>query len=1379
LAGTLLASGEGTTHNITITADDGNGNTSTCTVVLTGDDDTDPTFTLPPNDTICRNPDCTYNIDPSVTGDVIDEYDNCGTGLDAIYDDDFSNLLSCDTNGYIIRTWSLNDNNGNITEKVQIIWVEPTPSVSVTPKQDTICNSYAVNIILNSITVPTRPVKFRYVTEAPAGVTIIPASGGPLDNNAILTNTINNMNDSARLVRFIITPYTRCAGSELEKCTGINDTAYVWVEPTLTVDATPEHDTLCSAEQVDINLNSISNPTGPVLFRYQTNIPFGVTVTPTSETALPNGSVLTNILVNNTDTAKQVLFIITPYTRQAGSESEKCAGIADTVEIWIEPVPKVDLTPGSDTICTSLRSGVQITTVTRSLQPVRFIYEAIYSIPDVSLFYEQDTFDLIPGFTITDSIVNHTNIPQRVTIVAYPYLKSPSGINKCPGIADTSFIWIAPTLHVVVDTISTYIGGNNIRCFGQNNGSIYLNPTGGMTAFAGYDYYDLNYSWSNGGATKDIKNLNAGVYTVTITDRFNCRDDSTFTLSQPVKLTTYVEQIDTLSCFGADGTIAPVTTGGTPGYFYKWEEVPYDYMLDPPVYEDTLFYVIEGHYVLRVTDTNSCVYSTTFDLSQPSALYVGAIPETFGNYQLKCFGDNSGKWTSVNNSMTMIWYHWTGPNGFDTIFTNASRFNVQENVSAGRYSLFYTDAAGCAGTFILDMNQPDPISVDQTTLSEYNNQYNISCYGSADGSITLDHISGGHENIGYTFNWDVLTGNGSVDSSSRNQTNMAAGIYSVAVMDTFNCSVSDTFELLQPDEIIINEEVSESTGGGYNINCFGQNTGSILIQATGGATTGSYQYKWQHGPVTNEVHNLYAGSYIYTVTDDLDCSITDTVVLSQPQKLQIDSAIISDFNGFEVACSGIANGTIEVFGSGGEGPFGYNWTANGVPLSQDTAFIENLFAGEYKLVLHDVNYCLVNWTGTLDEPSPISIDIETKNVNCTGTVLGNAQATVTGGVAPYDYLWNNGETTPEINNLSTGIYILTIRDNNNCQVNDTAIIDQNSTLEIAIQIMENISCYLGSDGIIKAFVSNGIAPYSYLWNNGDTNEYLANIQAGTYTVTVTDMDGCTNSQNIEVDDPDQLKVIIVVTEPRCFGSNDGSVELDATGGTATYKYYWNNNLVSGNLVEDISSGSYSIRVTDIENCQSDTSIVVNQPEILHIDLDERYTVYPFCPDWQNGSLAVQVSGGTPAYEYSWAGYPSDNDSILNDIKEDSYSLRVIDARGCTADSTFRLTAIHNACLGIPTAFTPNYDYANDTWDISYITEDGGEAKFHEVYPNGVIQIYDRLGNLVYRCTGGCPESWNGEDLKGRQLPVDTYYYIIELNNGEDQSTIKGIVTIIR
>jgi gliding motility-associated-like protein len=344
---------------------------------------------------------------------------------------------------------------------------------------------------------------------------------------------------------------------------------------------------------------------------------------------------------------------------------------------------------------------------------------------------------------------------------------------------------------------------------------------------------------------------------------------------------------------------------------------------------------------------------------------------------------------------------------------------------------------------------------------------------------------------------------------------------------------------------------------------------------------------------------------------------------------------------------------------------------------------------------------------------------------------------------------------------------------------DTSVIIQNPPVQIEIQVTDSISCYNNTDGELKALVHTGMAPFIYEWNTGSHAETISGVKRGSYSITVTDVDQCTGTQTIVLNDPDELTALVDVNTPTCFNFADGSVTLGATGGTPDYAYFWNDTLVNGTLVDQKRAGTYMLRIIDKRNCILDTPVMIREPEPLKLSIDESNTVSPFCPDWQNGALAIRVTGGTPIFQFEWTDYPDETDSILNDIREDKYEVRVTDIRGCTADGIFKLTARSSSCLGIPTAFTPNYDFANDTWEINYINEDGGEATFHDIYPEGVIEVYDRLGSLVYRCTGGCAEPWNGEDLKGRALPVDTYYFIIELNNGKDQPPIKGIVTIIK
>ena len=301
------------------------------------------------------------------------------------------------------------------------VWVEPTARILVTPKVDTICNGDQVNITLTSPSVPTRAVKFRYVTEAPAGVTVTPATGGPLDNNAVLVNSITNTNDQAQLVRFIITPYTRQAGSELEKCTGINDTAYVWVEPTSRITVTPKQDTICNGSQVNITLTSPSVPTRAVKFRYVTEAPAGVTVTPATGTGLNNNDILTNTITNTNDQAQLVRFIVTPYTRQAGSELEKCTGINDTAYVWVEPTARITVTPKVDTICNGAQVNITLTSPSVPTRAVKFRY--VTEAPAGVTVTPATGGPLDNNDVLVNSITNTNDQAQLVRFIVTPYTR--------------------------------------------------------------------------------------------------------------------------------------------------------------------------------------------------------------------------------------------------------------------------------------------------------------------------------------------------------------------------------------------------------------------------------------------------------------------------------------------------------------------------------------------------------------------------------------------------------------------------------------------------------------------------------------------------------------------------------------------------------------------------------------------------------------------------------------------------------------------------------------------------------------------------------------------------------------------------------------------
>ncbi len=376
---------------------------------------------------------------------------------------------SDDTQGYVAYTitpWTLDASSNQKCSGTPIedtVWVEPTALVSVSPKNDTVCDGDNVAILLTSPTVPTREVRFRYTYEAPAGVTVTPGADSDLSPNFTITDQVDNSTDAAQLVQFIVTPYTRNATGIGEKCTGVNDTAFVWVEPTARVTLTPRYDTICDGDNVGITLTSPSNPTREVRFRYTVEKPAAVTVTPAGPVNnLPPSTTLTNQIDNPTDSAQLVRFIITPYTRNAGGDGEKCTGVNDTAYVWVEPTALVSVSPKNDTVCDGNNVAILLTSPTVPTREVRFRYTT-ETPAGVTVTPGADNA-LPPNYTITDQIVNTTNTSQLVSFIVTPYSRNATGEGeKCTGVNDTAFVWVEPTTRVTLTPkYDTICDGDNV-----------------------------------------------------------------------------------------------------------------------------------------------------------------------------------------------------------------------------------------------------------------------------------------------------------------------------------------------------------------------------------------------------------------------------------------------------------------------------------------------------------------------------------------------------------------------------------------------------------------------------------------------------------------------------------------------------------------------------------------------------------------------------------------------------------------------------------------------------------------------------------------------------------------------------------------------------
>jgi gliding motility-associated-like protein len=604
----------------------------------------------------------------------------------------------------------------------------------------------------------------------------------------------------------------------------------------------------------------------------------------------------------------------------------------------------------------------------------------------------------------------------------------------------------------------------------------------------------------------------------------------------------------------------------------------------------------------------------------------------------------------------------------------------------------------------------------------------------------------------------------------------------VKITDPFTCHTYDTFELVQPEDIQISIDIPLAPDNIHNLSCYGDTDGYITLSVTGGdISMAPYSYYWNTGQTSFELNDIPGGTYYVTVTDGINCKDSAAIDLTEPLALIVDTFLYSDYNDFGVSCYDSTNGFIEIYPDGGVKNYHYSWERNGNALGRDTSRIYGLESGIYSLTITDYNSCIVNWTDTLKSPLELLLDVNSHNIDCSREVLGSAKANADGGTGQISYLWSTDEITDSIWGLEVGTYGVTITDANGCINTGMAEVFQDPMLVIQIDIFKEISCYGYSDGVLRVSASAGLEPYTYVWSDAHatTSEFLENIGEGNYLVTVTDDKNCRGADSLEIIAPGKVSADVVIDSISCYNYSDGGATIYGLNGTGPYNYRWDGEPVDGNYVEGLAANiKYTLEVYDSRDCYSDPiEVELSQPYILKLEQDTDNMERPFCPDDYMGQLALKVSGGTGPYTYRWEGFASQSGPLLDGVNEGYYAVEITDANNCVFDTTFYLDAQYDICLDIPNVFTPNNvpDEKNDFWDIRYRGDEG--KSLHDIYPDASITIYNRYGRIVFECKGsGCPDKWDGT-YNGQKLPVDSYYYIIKLNNGSGR-VYKGTVTIL-
>ena len=306
-----------------------------------------------------------------------------------------------------------------------------------------------------------------------------------------------------------------------------------------------------------------------------------------------------------------------------------------------------------------------------------------------------------------------------------------------------------------------------------------------------------------------------------------------------------------------------------------------------------------------------------------------------------------------------------------------------------------------------------------------------------------------------------------------------------------------------------------------------------------------------------------------------------------------------------------------------------------------------------------------------------------------------------------------------------------------------------------------MTCNNRNDGAINITASGGSGPYTYSWSHGPTTEVLTGLSAGDYTITVTDANSCTLDSTFTIYEPAAWDVSVSVTDVTCYGENNGRVAVSVSGGIQPYNYLWSDGQ-TGQIVDSLSPIDYSVTITDGLGCSWVEIMTITEPLPITTETE---TTNASCPGVPDGAIVLNISGGTAPYIVLWSNSATTID--LTNITDGKYTVEIIDANLCTKTDSATVGIFGENCVTeIPTIITPNGDGKNDVWRIENI----------QLYLNVTIEVYTRWGKLVYRSDDGNQDPWDGT-FKGKELPMDSYHYIINLGDGS--KPIIGSVTIVR
>lgn len=850
------------------------------------------------------------------------------------------------------------------------------------------------------------------------------------------------------------------------------------------------------------------------------------------------------------------------------------------------------------------------------------------TVTDANLCQDTQTLTLIapPPISLNPAITPANCGVSNGVIIAVPTttVSNPYTYNWLPPLASISATvsGLAAGVYTVVvtnaalcsATISIALSNSNgptgstntftdVACNGQCNGAASVsNPVGGTPSYT--------ISWVAPAITNTlITGLCPGVYTSLIRDANNCLLFQNTTISQPLVIDDN-DVLASATCFGiCNGSIILNPTGGNGGYTYLWNTA---------ATTSSLTSLCPGNYSVTILDSKNCSLVANYNL--PSLISVTS--STFGTNNL-CFNSCNGTLLAlgVAGGLPPYSYNWSDPLG------QSSPLAI--GLCNGSYSVTVTDANGCFSVFPASVTSPSQVTFTPTITQPNCDLCN--------GSAVVNPVGGTPT---YSITW-------SNTQTGTTASTLCAGVYGVQIVDGNGC-VSLSNVVINSSSGITGQNISFT-----NTSCSGACDGSVTVTAVGGVAP--IIYNWLHNGSPNQTQfGLCSGTYFCNMTDLNGCSRTASVVIGNTTTMTINSQVTQS--------SCFANtGSVVATVSGGSGVYTYLW----LPMGAITSSVTGLASGTYTLNVSD-GTCIITKEfviGTINGPV---ITLSKKDITCSAACTGTASIVISGGTPGYTTLWSNGVATNTVIALCSGNYSVEVTDLVGCKAIKNFSVSNSPPILFSSPDLDGPQCNNQCNGALTAIPSGGTLPFVYSWTpTVSASPTISSLCGGVYSITITDVNGCSASQSYTLINPPTMTLTALVANASCNSIADGGVVITEGGGTFPHTYSWTPTANTTLTLSNVFSGTYSLSITDLGGCKKDTVITIVPTVFVNAIAGNDTT---FC---QNGTLLLNGSPSTGGITYQWFELPT--------VVAFS-NTTIVSVTPATGTSTYVIVATNGLCI---------------------------------------------------------------------------------------------------